>query len=332
LSIATLFKYNVILGDNHFYLSFLIDVDYKYILEDFVYFVDVKPDADQSSATYPCVLDKTTGHIVYHPNMYHEDEAADQHRRPFPQRLRLHVLEEEDEAVFNSIEKHILQTPVGSITIQESANSVEVEEAGFFRQPPTSTTASQQQMRTKLKRYHWEHVAQGPFIVILVTEEAASSEVDRNNLSGGHGVHFITPAAMRLKMPKPQMSSVNAVYHRLDLLPNNLQSKLCRHLHFPATLETGSVFLAPEAFDEPYDQNTLSGSLNNSNLTSKQMFNYMSYLTSNQSSNIANAVVNPGLKDQVKPDVQLLSQVISTWRNMSFASGLNNYIVRRYAI
>ena len=54
-------------------------------------------------------------------------------------------------------------------------------------------------------------------------------------------------------MAKPNLSKVLAVYHRLDLLSPQYQAKLCLHLHNPATLETGSVFLTPYAFENPYE-------------------------------------------------------------------------------
>ena len=70
-------------------------------------------------------------------------------------------------------------------------------------------------VRTKLKRYNWQHVDK--FVVIVVTTE----DFLINPL--------VTPAAMTLSLPKPNLSPVSCVYHRLDLLPSQLQSKLCRH-------------------------------------------------------------------------------------------------------
>ena len=59
------------------------------------------------------------------------------------------------------------------------------------------------------------------------------------------------------------------------------------------------------------------------NMTEQQMLNLMDYLTSNETSN-DNFM---DMKFRVKKDVQLLSQVLVTWRNMSMSSGMNNYIV-----
>ena len=40
---------------------------------------------------------------------------------------------------------------------------------------------------------------------------------------------------------------------------------------------------------------------------------------------------NPGLKPDIRENLIILSQALSTWKNMSFSSGMNNYIVRRFA-
>ncbi len=113
--------------------------------------------------------------------------------------------------------------------------------------------------------------------------------------------------------------SVMAVYHRLDLLDPQYQAKLCLHMHQPATLETATVFLAPKAFVDSYDQ------WQNQNLTKKRVTTVMRYLTSNDNR------PNPGLKPGIHHDLHVLAQVLPTWKNMSFASGMNNYIVRRFA-
>ena len=66
--------------------------------------------------------------------------------------------------------------------------------------------------------------------------------------------HYSAAKAMQMSLPK--LSPILAVYHRLDLLSTQYQAKLCLHLHYPATLETGSVFLTPYAFENPYEYMT----------------------------------------------------------------------------
>jgi len=85
--------------------------------------------------------------------------------------------------------------------------------------------------------------------------EIASLRVQNDFSQNLAKIHpFISPFALikKLSISQPQISNSSCVYHRLDLLPPQLQSKLCRHFDFPATLETGSVFLSPKAFLKPY--------------------------------------------------------------------------------
>lgn len=154
-----------------------------------------------------------------------------------------------------------------------------------------------QKLLYKTKHYYWKHV-QDTFVVILIREEEKADSLP------------ILPT---------NLSPVLAVYHRLDLLPASFQAKLCRHLHLPATLESGSVFLSPAAFEEPFDSI-------HANMTTEKIDKTMSYLI-----NSSNELSDNFLKSGVREDVQLLAQALNTWKNMSFSSGMNNYIVRRFS-
>lgn len=145
--------------------------------------------------------------------------------------------------------------------------------------------------------YYWHAVPETSFVVLVVAttpkEETYSSQQQKHD-----------------------MKSANIFFHRLDLLPAQSQRKLCRHLHLPATLESGAVYLNAAAFAEPF---------RNVNLDADKVTQYMSYLTD------INATTNPGFQTGVKDDLLLVFQMTSIWRNMSYDSGLNNYIVRRFA-
>ena len=67
-------------------------------------------------------------------------------------------------------------------------------------------------------------------------------------------------------------------------------------------------------------------------MTEQTMQDLMNYLTNtNDDDDDADLEdVNIGVKTLVKRDVHLLSQILSDWINMSFSSGMNNYIVRRF--
>ena len=103
--------------------------------------------------------------------------------------------------------------------------------------------------------------------------------------------------------------------------------KLCRHLLRPATLETGSVFLSPKAVTNPYGY--LQG-----NIEANRILSMMRYLTKAQATDDGDATaaqkhhLQPVIRDQLQA---LAHSVLPVWKNMSFTSGMNNYIVRRFA-
>ena len=107
------------------------------------------------------------------------------------------------------------------------------------------------------KQYFWQHV-QDKLIVVLV----------RNVLSPDF-LHQ-SPKFRTLMTPIQSLSPILAVYHRLDLLTPQYQAKLCLHLHYPATLETGSVFLTPYAFENPYEY--MANNLTNKKITVSKNF------------------------------------------------------------
>ena len=66
-------------------------------------------------------------------------------------------------------------------------------------------------------------------------------------------------------------------------------------------------------------------------MTEQTMQDLMNYLINTNDDDDADLEdVNIGVKTLVKRDVHLLSQILSDWINMSFSSGMNNYIVRRF--
>ncbi|CAB4061739.1 unnamed protein product [Lepeophtheirus salmonis] len=90
---------------------------------------------------------------------------------------------------------------------------------------------------------------------------------------------------------------------------NKLDTKLCRHFRSPANTDIGSLYFSPLVFKDP--------------LNRPETPDFMAYLN-----NISNH--NPGLRNGIKQEVLLLTQVTPFWKAKTFDSGLNNYIVRRY--
>ena len=121
------------------------------------------------------------------------------------------------------------------------------------------------------------------------------------------------PKLMRLQEPR----SVEFYHHRLDLDPPN---SMCRHFLFPATLESGSIYLTPYAFKKPH-----------------RHFEGDSKLEVENVSDILRQFQQHGKSDsfeiqsQIKQEIRMISsRMTHVWKNTSYSSILNNYIVRRY--
>ena len=161
--------------------------------------------------------------------------------------------------------------------------------------------------RIRAKSYRWKHV-QKEFIIVAI-EEQNQSAFSSSGLS---------------VVPIPKSFDVSAVFHRLDILPPQYQMKLCRHLLKPATIETGSVFLSPKSTNS-------HGQLQAGNLDAEEILSIMQYLTKAQTDDI-NSAIKLDLKTGIREELQTLAySILPVWKNMSFTSGMNNYIVRRFA-
>jgi hypothetical protein len=108
--------------------------------------------------------------------------------------------------------------------------------------------------------------------------------------------------------------------------------RLCRHLREAATLQTAALYLGPTAFRAPFDEQQLrrqqeeeegEGEGEEKKAAARA---YMAYLT-----DPTRLIANPGLRAGVRADAALLGRATAAWREHTFASPLNNYIVRRRA-
>ena len=149
------------------------------------------------------------------------------------------------------------------------------------------------------KFYTWKRL-ENSFIILLIEKYSRTSQ----------------PMALPLHLPESDSVMAiesSVVFH--STLTTEHQTKLCRHLHYPATLEKGSVYLSPSAF-----QNSYAYTHGQSNVS-----DFMEYLTSNGTNS------NPGLHPKVREDLDFLSrELLPIWKAKSYTSGMNNYIVRRF--
>ena len=106
------------------------------------------------------------------------------------------------------------------------------------------------------------------------------------------------------------------VYHRLDQLPK--KPKLCKYFKQLATLDTSTLFLSANAFQNPMGF-----------ITEPETSDKISRLNS-FFNNCSRHAENPGLKPGVKSEVLSLTRITRGWKSRATSSPLSKYIVRRY--
>lgn len=106
------------------------------------------------------------------------------------------------------------------------------------------------------------------------------------------------------------------VYHRLDQLPK--KPKLCKYFKQLATLDTSTLFLSANAFQNPMR-------IMSEPETSDQISRLNSFLN-----NCSRHAENPGVKPGVKSEVLSLTRITRAWKSRATGSSLSKYIVRRY--
>ena len=82
-------------------------------------------------------------------------------------------------------------------------------------------------------------------------------------------------------------------------------SKLCRHLKEAASMQVAALFLAPEAFSNPYGQ--MAGEQ-----VPLRTQSFMAFLT-----DPTRLIANPGLRPGVRPDTATTSTLVSHWRKQA---------------
>ena len=168
----------------------------------------------------------------------------------------------------------------------------------------------------------WRHINNTPYIALLVADHLAwrlnhqlknqpdSSENDLDVFNDGK---LSNPSITDLR----ETSSTNKTlyYHRLDILPP--KTGLCRHFWQPATLDSGTIYIYPTSFEHPISKDEI-------HLNREDIQRYVQWLKGNENSG------KIGIKPAAKLDLALVTQITDSWRNSSYTSVFNNYIVRRF--
>ncbi|CAG9855267.1 unnamed protein product [Phyllotreta striolata] len=116
---------------------------------------------------------------------------------------------------------------------------------------------------------------------------------------------------------KPQ----KPVWFQNDFLYQNLEDyKLCRHLNLLSTIDVTSLYLSPSCFRSPF----LASHASQNKLHTQD---FVAYLKDD-----SRLLINPGLKEEIRDEVSLLSHVLSFLRQRHLSSEMSKYVVRRYAV
>ncbi|XP_046425464.1 VWFA and cache domain-containing protein CG16868 [Neodiprion fabricii] len=155
----------------------------------------------------------------------------------------------------------------------------------------------------RTKQFRWKHLAYGDLIICIVSEGVQES------LSLIKTTGSLPP---------------DLLHHRLDLLLQSVIDKdtLCSNHNRIVALHTGVVYLSPWCFKSPTEQLHL---LETDSAITVQ--SYMAYIK-----DPTRLLVNRVLHPSVRPDVAMLSQILSHFQQRHLHSTLNKFIIRRYIV
>ncbi|ESO86641.1 hypothetical protein LOTGIDRAFT_128750, partial [Lottia gigantea] len=178
--------------------------------------------------------------------------------------------------------------------IRRSILSLEEGESTLLLDSNNSSVSPEHSTPHFYAKYMWRKVDNAPYIVVLkVLIEIKKTREIRNIVSN-----------------QPDL-----VYHRLDLLPRD---KMCLHLKQLSTLDTSTIFLSANSFENPFEHLSEEE-------TKRIVQIYLTYLKDDTM-----MISNPGLKDKVRNDVAASTRINEEWIRRYKASTLKDYIIRRY--
>ncbi|XP_014096574.2 VWFA and cache domain-containing protein CG16868 [Bactrocera oleae] len=120
-------------------------------------------------------------------------------------------------------------------------------------------------------------------------------------------------------------SSMELLYHRLDLLPPS-NGQACRYFRQVATMDTPTLFLSASAFMSPFTF-LHNNRVNSPRAQIRTVESIMAYLK-----DTTGLLANPGLRPQIRQEVSALYNAMQHLkkRHQDARGTLKNYIIRRY--
>lgn len=259
-------------------------------------------------------LIEADGNTLAHPAF---PRPFTQNQTPFP--VDIQYLENSTE--FSSIRQKLLSQENGNIT--------------------TSIFLTKNRKQEKyLRTYQWHNIL-GIYILCLVNTRkyedismASNTNKETKTLPQALPLtlkHFSVKNNLALYPHQPEdyeeyYTTLDLIYHRLDLLPLRDSNNLCRYFRQIATMEAATLFLSSLAFESPFTF------LHNNRMSSSQtqlhtVESIMAYLK-----DTTGLLANPGLRPQIRQEVNALYNAMQHLkkRHQDARGSLKNYIIRRY--
>ncbi|XP_055689667.1 VWFA and cache domain-containing protein CG16868 [Lutzomyia longipalpis] len=168
--------------------------------------------------------------------------------------------------------------------------------------------------------YTWHHVMDS-YVVCIVTRTGALNRSPVSLRRVYPGIHYYYQHNNEVSFAAiPEI-----VYHRLDLIPPPGGKTMCRHFKQIGTMDCGTLFLSPGAFQSPFlfVRNSRESSTKATIHTIQSLMAYIRDKT--------NLLANPGLLPAVRNDVAALTHIIGYLKKQHLREGpLKNFIIRRY--
>uniref|UniRef100_A0A1A9ZGJ7 VWFA domain-containing protein n=1 Tax=Glossina pallidipes TaxID=7398 RepID=A0A1A9ZGJ7_GLOPL len=204
--------------------------------------------------------------------------------------------------------------------------------------------AKNQKSLEMLRIYLWQNVENIYILCMVITRKAKSTITSENNKDINYNPVLQIPASLPLTLKQfskhanlplysvprndleEQITAMNLIYHRLDLLPLRGSISLCRYFRQLATMDGATLFLSSIAFESPFTfrYNNRMSSAQNQMRTVESIMAYLKDIT--------RLLANPGLKPQIRQEVNLLHQAMQYLkkRHQDSRGTLRQYIIRRY--
>lgn len=300
----------------------------KNILSDLIYFdpnmfpklgKSIPSISSEPSVPYIFLIHKESGDTLYHPlwdqnQKTQSSEFNSLAKFCFLQSLNCEGMGSEGRLLFTSI----LDSKRGRYIVHNQSKirrKLEKEQVLAFE--------SLEEEKDTKKLFTWLHLEELPYIAILVTNyysEDSNSKTKAKTKKNKFRFENQVESSKNISSTSfvnRQSEQSSFYYHRLDLNPPSIG--LCRHFRQPAVLGSGTIYLYPTTYD-------LWDGGYEGNLTTRDVKRIVKYLQGYDQGDDFSIIINPN----VRQDVSIVTRITNLWRNTSYTSAFNNYIVRRF--